>query len=72
MPFLKRTSIDSKPFSVHIDFQVTISNWCIDNVPKSFKTNDILLFLLLFFWFFMSLVLILLFQKAQIVIVEEI
>lgn len=75
MSFLKNTSIDSKPFNIHIDFQLTISNWCIDNVPKSINTCNsqrVSKGHSLVFQISMNLVLVFLFQKAQKGIVEEI
>ena len=40
IPFLKGNGINKKPIINDIDFQVTISKWCIVNAPKSFKQID--------------------------------
>ena len=38
--FLKGNGISKKPIIIYIDFQVTISKWCIVNASKSLKLID--------------------------------
>ena len=38
--FLKRNGINWKRITIYIDFQVTIFEWCIVNMPKSLKAVD--------------------------------
>ena len=40
IPFLKGNGINKKPIIIYIDFQVTMSKWCIVNAPKSLKPID--------------------------------
>ena len=40
IPFLKGNGINKKIINIYIDFQVTISRWCIVNLQKSLKPTD--------------------------------